>query len=293
MVELFTTDRRGIAMMSGNVPLAGLTTSNNWTVLIQTDVCTGLALCREALRHHDVSLLTDMWTRCTCDVAIKPSKPCLKWVKGSGKQECCHPVWTAAVQRHSLLYVDKVHLATAAVRDTGCSTTSGTYPFAEHRWSTVSNLFVYSTATLLAATDVTERMLASGVVACANMMRVLWIFFGGQTSDKFGVGAAPDKHCALTGADVMIGLLGVAALLPCCLSVQVFGSDLLRESNFRLMGTKHVKKHMLDLSFTVACRVSLVMLLSEFELKSQGHVMDIRSCHARIISTAFTSERPT
>ena len=90
-------------MMSGKVPLVGLTTSSSWTVLIQTGICTGLALCREALRHHDVSLLTDMCTRCTCDVEIKPSKPFLKWVEGSCKQECWHCVWTAAVQRHSLL----------------------------------------------------------------------------------------------------------------------------------------------------------------------------------------------
>ena len=55
------------------------------------------------------------------------------------------------------------------------------------------------------------------------MMRLLWLFFGGQKSDKFGVGAAPYKHCALTGADMMIGLLGAVALLPCSLSVQVFG----------------------------------------------------------------------
>ena len=83
-------------------------------------------------------------------------------------------------------------------------------------------------------------MLASGVVAY-NTMRLPWLFFGGQTSNKFGVRAAPDKHCALTG-DMMIGLLGVAALLPCSLSVQVFGSDL-RESNFRLTGTKREETH--------------------------------------------------
>ena len=265
----------------------GTTVSPNKILLI----CAGLALCREALRHRDASLQTDMCTRCTCDVAIKQSKPSLKWVEGSCKQECWHSVWTAAVQGHSLLYVDKVRLATATVRETGGSTTSGTYAFGEHWWSTVSNLFVYSTATLLAVTAVTERMLASRVVAYVNMMRLLWLFFGGQKSDKFGVGAAAYKHCALTGADMMIGLLGVVALLPCSLSVQVFGIDL-RESKFRLTGTQHVKNHVLDLNFTIACRVTFVVLLSEFELRSQGHVMDIRSCHSRIISIAFTSERP-
>ena len=54
-----------------------------------------------------------------------------------------------------------------------------------------------------------------------------------------------------------------------------------------------MKNHMLDLNSTIACRVSFVVLLSEFELRSQGHVMDIRSCHSRIISIVFTSERPT
>ena len=122
MVELFTTNRRGTAMMSGKVPFVGLTTSNSWTALIQTDCFTGLVLCCEALKHRDASLQTGICARCTPETTIpQSSQTFLKWAAGS-----C----TAAVQGHFLLYHQ---FATLLVLQS--------YPFAEHWLSNACNVF--------------------------------------------------------------------------------------------------------------------------------------------------------
>ena len=259
-------------MMSGKVPFVGLTTSNSWTALIQTDRFTGLVLCCEALKHRDASLQTGTCTRCTLETTItQSSQTFLKWVAGSS---------TAAMQGHFLLY----HLfATLVVLQS--------YPFAEHWLSNACNLFDCCATMLLVATAVAERMPAVVIrQRAATAIPILWC----QRPGKFGPGAVPDEHYARTGAD-MIWLPGVVALLLCSLYVQVFGSDLL-ECNLRLTGSEHVDKDMPDLTTSKLSFVHGLVCHALLPVRAQNPkamLWTFAACPSWIISYSFSSERPT